>query len=111
MLHKKLDMKQNFIILSSLLFFAISCTKDRTCECTSSGTSTYTGASPFTNRDTIFTTVNTPQVQTTVYKKVKKSDLGTICGDQKYTSSSTSTSSNGTKNTNSYTSEVKCEIK
>jgi hypothetical protein len=44
------------------------------------------------------------------YDKIRKSKLGTTCGDSKYSSSSTQ-SSGGTSYAYSSTSETTCEIK
>lgn len=86
-----------------------SCKKDRTCECTStgSGASSYTQTGGTTSTNTY---TNPEEKSTTVYKKAKKSDLKTICGDQKYTDSNSFTNVNGTGNSTS-TTDVKCKLK
>jgi len=95
-------MKKNLILtMSILLFVGVACKKERTCECTTTSSSSFTDANGVTN-----TTTNEPQKTTVVYKDVKKSDLETTCGDSKYDSKN----SNG-QTTNTYVSETKCEIK
>ncbi len=99
-------MKKNLILATGIMMFvALSCKKDRTCECTTTGSSTYKDAQGSTT-----TTNYTPSTTTTTYTKVKKSKLATHCGDMKSTGNYSSSS--GTVTTSgSNTSEVKCVIK
>lgn len=99
-------MKKKLIFaLTALVFIGTACKKDVTCECTTTGTSVYSDNQGYSS-----STVNEPTSTTITYKKVKKSKLKTLCGDNKYSSTSTSNNSGTTSNSN-YTSETKCEIK
>lgn len=99
-------MKKNFFLaLTALALLHAGCKKERTCECTSVQSSTSTDTQGVT---TVYT--QDPQTTKTTYKKSKKSDIATVCGDRKYSSSSSYSSSGGTSSgTSNY--EVKCKIK
>lgn len=101
--------KQLIFALVALVLIGTACKKDVTCECTtvSNYTSTYTNAQGNTT-----TNANDPQTNTTTrdYKKVKKSKLKTLCGDQKSSYNSNS-SSPDYSSTGVSTYETKCEIK
>lgn len=82
-----------------------ACKKDLTCECTT------TNSSSFTDAQGVYTSYESdPQTTTTTYKEVKKSKLGTVCGDSVQESNSTNTN-NGSTTYNSHKSETKCQIK
>jgi hypothetical protein len=100
-------MKKTFLLITVTLVIMLSaCKKERTCECTSSGTSSNT------NSQGVVESYNyEPTTTKTTYKKIKKSDLGIICGDRKYTSSSSSSTPTGGVNSGSSTTEIKCKIK
>ena len=86
------------VLLLSMAF--VSCKKERTCTCTTTNTNTSNGK----------VTTDPPSTSEVKYDKIRKSKLGTTCGDSKYSSSSTQTYG-GTAYTNSSTSETTCEIK
>lgn len=99
-------MKNILFFTSVALVLALtSCKKELTCECTN----TYTQRSSNSNgQGTSYT--SPPATTTTTYKKVKKSKMGTICGDSRYEVNEMSTNDGVT--TNSYSiSEFKCTIK
>lgn len=83
----------------------MSCTKDYTCECTTKSSSTYSDG-----QGTTTTTTNDPDVNTVVYKDVKKSNLPVSCKDNtEVYSSSNTTGTVTTTNKNEY--ETTCTIK
>ena len=96
-------MKKTILIALPVLFFAFSaCKKDRTCECTSTSTSSYTDKSGNTSSST-----GAPSTTKTDYKKVKKSSLDFSCGNSKYVS----TGNNADGSSSTYVTENKCSIK
>lgn len=98
---KKLKIAFAFIALGSLW----SCSKDFTCECTTTQTIVYDDG-----LGTTTTTTKDPKVNTTVYSDVKKSNLPVGCKDN--SSVNTSSSTNGTVTTTNKTeSSTTCEIK
>ncbi|PBQ33169.1 hypothetical protein CNR22_15765 [Sphingobacteriaceae bacterium] len=97
--------KQLIFALTTLVLIGTSCKKEVTCECTTTGTSVYTDSQGYS-----YSSVNDPTTTTKTYDKVKKSKLKTLCGDNKYSSTSTSNNA-GSTNNSTYTSETKCEIK
>ena len=103
-------MKNKTLLAIAIAGLALaSCKKDRTCECTSttSGASSYTQTGGSTSTSTY---TDPEEKTTTVYKKAKKSDLKSICGDQKYTDNNSFTNVNATGNSTS-TTEVNCKLK
>lgn len=99
-------MTNNLILYVGALIFAFtSCAKERTCECTTTNTTTSVDGQGKTTIN-----VDKPTTSTTTYEKAKKSDLGFVCGDVKFSSNSISSSASSTTSYNS-TTEKKCVIK
>jgi hypothetical protein len=93
-------MKAKIVLPVMLLSMAfISCKKERTCTCTTTSTSVDNGT----------VDVEDPYVSVTKYDKIKKSKLGTLCGDSKSTDSGTYNYAGDTY-TYSYTTETTCEL-
>jgi hypothetical protein len=93
-------MKAKIVLSVMLLSMAfISCKKERTCTCTTTSTNNNDGT----------VTVSEPSTRTVKYDKIRKSKLGTICGDSKYSYSETE-NMGGDTYTYSYTSETTCTI-
>lgn len=85
---------------------AVSCKKERTCECTTTSTNSSTDVSGVTT-----TFPGTPSTTTTTYKKVKKSELRVACKDSKYESNYTATDNGNPDGGGSYKSETTCTLK
>ena len=88
-----------------VILLGTSCKKNLTCECTTTSTYTVTDSQGYA-----YSSNGNPNSTTTIYKKAKKSKLKTICGDEKYTSNTTSTNGNVTINS-SNVYEKKCNLK
>lgn len=107
-------MKKTFLtafIFAGFIFY--SCRKSVTCECTSSNTTNYknTSSSGVTSG---YTRTELPVTTTKVYKKIKKSNLETVCGDITTTSEKTNisqTDPSAASSTAITTHEIKCNIK
>ena len=91
-----------------MCFSVASCKKDRTCECvnTSSITSSDGTVYVMLSGNAANTTTTT-----TVYKNIKKSDMKSLCGDNKYVSSSTGYNTNGSTTIITQAVESKCKLK
>lgn len=94
-------MKKIMLLIPWLVFATAGCKKDRTCECSSSYTNTFTDKS-----GNVTSSNGNPRTYDTKYKKVTHSKMKTLCRDSKYVS--TMTSENGTSVS---TSESDCTIK
>lgn len=75
-------MKNVLLIISATVIMLVSCSKDRTCECTVTHTN-YAGT---------FVDAN----QITTYKNISKSDAKNLCQNKTVTDSSTSINGSGT---------------
>ncbi|WP_317900084.1 hypothetical protein [Aurantibacillus circumpalustris] len=93
-----------FLAVTVLVVLNTACKKDVTCECTETTTQTQTGQNGTT------TQTQNPVTTTTTYKNISKSDLGTLCGDRKYSNTYNNTS-NGQTTTSIYDTDTKCKIK
>ncbi len=92
-----------FVVIAAGSFW--SCAKDFTCECSTMQTISYTDAQGTTTSNTQAVDVNT-----TVYKDVKKGNLPMGCKDNSYVYTSSNTS--GTVTTTSKTeAKTTCVIK
>lgn len=99
-------MKTNLILYAGALVFTFSsCAKERVCECTTTSTSTTVDAQGKTTIN-----VGNPTTTSTTYEKAKKSDLGVVCGDVKFSGNTISSSASSTTSYNS-TTETKCVLK
>jgi hypothetical protein len=98
-------MKSKTLVLSLLLCVALlSCKKERTCVCTTTYTYSYNGP------DGSYADSEPGEVHTTSYDKVRKRDLGTICGDSEYTYNESGVTPDGPE-TSTSTSNTQCELK
>lgn len=98
---KKLKIFIGVVALGGL----VSCAKDYTCECTTNRTTTYNNG-----QGTTTTTTADPDVNTVVYKDVKKSNLPLSCKDNSQIYSSSNTSGTVTT-TNQTESKTTCVLK
>lgn len=102
-------MKLKFTLcLMAVILFAVACSKERTCECTTLETTETIAPNGIVTKN-----VSTPVVQKTIYKDAKKSELktGENCGNVTFTGSSNISSASSTSGSRtSYTTEVKCSI-
>jgi hypothetical protein len=100
--------KTKALVFIFICFSVASCKKDRTCECintstfTSSAGSIYT-ISPGNGNYTTTTTV--------VYKNIKKSDMKSLCGDNKSICTSEGYNTNGNTTTITQVVDSKCKLK
>lgn len=84
----------------------IACKKERTCECTTTSSSSFTDVSGVTT-----TYPNDPSTSTKKYSKAKKSDLRVSCKDSKVEANYTSSDNGNPDGGGAYKSETKCTIK
>jgi hypothetical protein len=86
-------------------FIFASCKKDRTCECTVTRTNGSSGGTVY------FGSPDVSSTTTTVYKKVKKSDMKALCADTKNYYESISRNPNGSTTVVTQLFESKCKLK
>lgn len=97
--------KSSLIVAVVALVSLASCKKDYTCECTTTSSNSYNNG-----QGTTTTTTADPDVNTVVYKDVKKSNLPLSCSD--YSNKRTSSNTTGTITTsNQSQSETTCVLK